>query len=72
MRIRLQLVIQKPFCELLNVKLFKRQTSTPPEMLCKKDVLKASQSSKKNTCAGVYISISENFLKSDSSTGVSL
>ena len=36
---RLQLVIQKPFCKLLNVKLFKRQTPAPPEVLYKKGVL---------------------------------
>ena len=32
---------KKPFCELLNVKLFKRHNPTPPEVLCKKGVRKS-------------------------------
>ena len=56
-KIHLQLVIQKPFCELLNVKLFKRQTPTPPEVLCKKGVLKSfSKFTGKHLCWGLFIS----------------
>ena len=65
-RIRLQLVIQKPFCELLNVKLFKRQTPAPPKVLCKKCVLKSlTRFTGKHLCWSLFIS-------GDSSAGVSL
>ena len=55
-RICLQLVIEKPFCELLNIKLSKRQTPTPPEVPCKKGVLKSFTKFKGNyLCWSLFI-----------------
>ena len=54
-RIRLQLVIQNLFCELLNVKLFKRQTPTRPEVLCKTGVLKSfAKFTEKHLCWSIF------------------
>ena len=70
-RTPLQLVIQKPFCERLNVKLFKDKLHLYRRCSIKKVFLEASQNSQENTCAGMSLFL-ETFLKSDSCTGVSL
>ena len=72
LRICLQLIIQKPFCELLNVKAFKRKTPTPSEVLSKKGVFKNfAKFTGKHLCWSLYLYF-WRLLKSDSSTGVSL
>ena len=80
----MQLGIQKPFRKRLqswryntkppcySVKLFKRQTTTPSGVFCKKDVVKNfAKNSQENTCLRVS-SFLETLLKSDSSTNVFL
>ena len=61
--------IQKYFCEQLNVKLYQRQSPAPPQVLCKKVVLKSfTKFIGKDLCWSLFIS--GDFLKSDSNTGV--
>ena len=65
--IRQEFVCSKPFKNLFvnayNVKLFQRQTTTPPEVFCKKGVLKSfAKFTGKHLCWSLFIS-------GDSSTG---
>ena len=49
--------IRLEFVELLNIKHFKRQTPTPPEVLCKKGVLKSfAKFTGKHLCWSLFIS----------------